>query len=104
MKHKEIYDLLNTLNIPVAYDHFDSNKNITPPFVVYREISSDTFKADGITYYRPYEFEIDLVTEKKDVNLQSQVETLLTNNEIPYDLDNEIWDDEEKIYHNFYEI
>lgn len=104
MKHKEIYDLLKTLNIPVAYDHFDSNKNITPPFVVYREISSDTFKADGITYYRPYEFEIDLVTEKKDVNLQSQVETLLTNNNIPYDLDNEIWDDEEKIYHNFYEI
>lgn len=104
MKHKEIYDLLNTLNIPVAYDHFDSNKNISPPFVVYREISTDTFKADGITYYRPYEFEIDLVTEKKDVSLQGQVETLLTNNKIPYDLDNEIWDDEEKIYHNFYEI
>ena len=60
MKHKDIYDLLKTLNIPVAYDHFESNKNITPPFVVYREISSDTFKADGITYYRPFEFEIDL--------------------------------------------
>lgn len=104
MKHKDIYDLLKTLNIPVAYDHFESNKNITPPFVVYREISIDTFKADGITYYRPYEFEIDLVTEKKDVSLQEQVETLLTNNKIPYDLDNEIWDDEEKIYHNFYEI
>lgn len=104
MKHKDIYDLLNTLNIPVAYDHFDSNKNISPPFVVYREISSDTFKADGITYYRPYEFEIDLVTEIKDVSLQGQIETLLTNNKIPYDLDNEIWDDEEKIYHNFYEI
>lgn len=104
MKHKEIYDLLKTLNIPVAYDHFESNKNITPPFVVYREISTDTFKADGITYYRPYEFEIDLVTEIKDVSLQGQIETLLTNNKIPYDLDNEIWDDEEKIYHNFYEI
>lgn len=104
MKHKEIYDLLKTLKIPVAYDHFESNKNITPPFVVYREISTDTFKADGITYYRPYEFEIDLVTEKKDVTLQGQVEDLLTNNKIPYDLDNEIWDDEEKIYHNFYEI
>lgn len=104
MKHKEIYDLLKTLNIPVAYDHFDSNKNISPPFIVYRETSSDTFKADCITYYRPYEFEIDLVTEKKDVELQEQIETLLTNNKIPYDLDNEIWDDEEKIYHNFFEI
>lgn len=104
MTHKEIYTKLKTLGIPVAYDHFDSNKTVTPPFIVYRELSADTFKADGITYYRPYEFEIDLVTDKKDVSLQGQIETLLTNNKIPYDLDNEIWDDDEKIYHNFYEI
>lgn len=104
MTHKQIYDLLKTLKIPVAYDHFDSNKNVIPPFVVYREVAPDTFKADCITYYRPYEFEIELVTEKKDVTLQNSIETLLTNNNIPYDLDDEIWDDEEKIYHNFYEI
>lgn len=104
MTHKEIFTKLKTLGIPVAYDHFDSNKTVTPPFIVYRELSADTFKADGITYYRPYEFEIDLVTDKKDVSLQGQIETLLTNNKIPYDLDNEIWDDDEKIYHNFYEI
>lgn len=104
MTHKQVFDMLKTLNIPVAYDHFDSNKNITPPFVTYREIAPETFKADGITYYRPYEFEIELVTEKKDVSLQGQVETLLTNNNIPYDLEDEIWDEDEKIYHNFYEI
>ena len=104
MTHKAVYDMLKTLNIPVAYDHFDSNKAIQPPFIVYREISPETFKADSITYYRPYEFEIEVVTEKKDVSLQGQIETLLTNNMIPYDIDNEIWDDDEKIYHNYYEI
>ena len=104
MTHKQVFDMLKTLNIPVAYDHFDSNKSIPLPFVVYREIAPETFKADGITYYRPYEFEIELVTEKKDVSLQGQVETLLTNNKIPYDMENEIWDEDEKIYHNFYEI
>ena len=104
MKHKQVFDLLKTLNIPVAYDHFDYNKKIQPPFIEYREVSSSTFKADGITYYRPYEFEIELVTEKKDVSLQEQIETLLTNNKIPYNMDDEVWDDEEKIYHNFYEI
>lgn len=104
MTHKQIFDMLKTLNIPVAYDHFDSNKNVQPPFIVYRELAPDTFKADGITYYRPYEFEIELVTENKDVSLQGQVETLLTENNIPYDMDNELWDDDEKIYHNFYEI
>lgn len=104
MTHKQIYDLLKTLYIPVAYDHFDSNKTVKPPFIVYRETAPETFKADGITYYRPYEFEIDVVTEKKDVTLLESIETLLTENKIPYDIDSEIWDDDEKIYHNFYEI
>lgn len=104
MEHKDIYDLLKTLDIPVAYDHFDSNKNVSPPFIAYREISPDTFKADGITYYRPYEFEIELVTEKKDVVLEKTIEELLTNNKIPYDVESGGWDEDERIYHNFYEI
>lgn len=104
MKHKDIYDLLKTLNIPVAYNHFDSNKTINPPFVVYREVATETFKADGITYYRPYNFEIELITEKKDVVLEKTIEELLTNNNIPYDIDSEVWDEDEKIYHNFYNI
>lgn len=104
MKHKEIYDLLKTLNIPVAYDHFESNKDITPPFIAYRETSPNTFKANNTTYYRPYNFEIELVTEKKDVALEETIERLLTNSNIPYDISGEVWDEDEKIYHNFYEI
>lgn len=104
MTHTQIFNLLKTLNIPVTYDHFDTNKNVTPPFIAYREIDPDTFKADSITYYRPYEFEIELVTDKKDVALQQTIEKLLTDNNIPYDVYDEEWDEEERIYHNFYEI
>ena len=104
MSYKEIYDTLKTTGIPVAYDHFESNKKIEPPFMVYREVAPNTFKADGITYYRPYEFEIELITEKKDADLQKSIEKLLTDNNIPYDLEAEVWDEDERIYHNFYEI
>lgn len=104
MEHKEIYDLLKTLGIPVAYNHFDVSQNAVPPFIAYRENTPDTFKADGITYYRPYEFEIELVTEKKDVALEKTIEELLNTNNIPYDKSDEVWDENEKIYHNFYEI
>ncbi len=104
MEHKEIYDLLKTLKIPVAYNHFDVNQNIVPPFIVYDEISSETFKADGKTYYRPYNFQIELVTDKKDVALEKTIEELLNTNNIPYDISDEVWDEDEKIYHNFYEI
>ena len=104
MKHKELFTLLKTLNIPVAYDHFDSDKNITPPFIVYREVSPNTFKADNKTYYRPYEFELELITIKKDIALEEILEGLLDNNNMPYDKSNEVWDNDEKIYHNFYII
>lgn len=103
-KYQIIYELLRTLDIPVAYDHFDSNKNITPPFVVYRETDVDTFKADNYTCFRDYNFEIELITEKKNPSLQTSLENLLTTNHIPYDLRDERWDNEEKIYHNYYEI
>lgn len=102
--HKTIFDLLKTLNIPVAYDHFESNKEVSIPFVCYRETSPEMFMADGKTYYRPYNFEIELITEKKDVALQQTIEDLLTTNNIPYDTTDEVWDEDEKIYHNFYEI
>ena len=104
MEHKTIYNLLKTLNIPVAYNHFEKSQEVTPPFVAYRETSSETFKADGTTYYRPYEFEIELVTDKKDVALEKTIEELLTENNIPYDKSDEVWDDDEKIYHNYFEI
>ena len=96
MKHKDIYKLLKTLNIPVAYDHFDSSKTTTPPFVAYREVRPETFKADGVTYYRPYEYEIELVTSKKDLSLEQTIEELLTTNKIPYDKSDEGWDEKEK--------
>lgn len=104
MKYPQLFNILKSLDIPVAYDHFNSDKNITPPFLVYRATAPDTFKADGITYYRPYDYEIELVTEKKEPELEAQIEGLLTDNGIPYDIDPEVWDDDERIYHNYYEI
>ena len=104
IEHKDIYDLLKTLNIPVAYDHFESNKEVPIPFIAYRETSPDTFKADGITYHQFFNYEIELVTEKKEIALERQIEGLLTQNNIPYSKNDEVWDNDEKIYHNFYEI
>lgn len=104
MSYEELFTELKKLEIPVAYDHFNSNKNIEPPFMVYRAVSPNTFKADGKTFYRPYNYEIELVTEKKEPSLEARIEELLTNNHIPYDINDEIWDEDERIYHNFYEI
>lgn len=102
--HKTLYEKLCTLNIPVAYDHFDSNKQVSIPFIVYREQQLSTFRADDITYHQAFNFEIELITEKKEIALEKQLEELLTNNKIPYEKNDEVWDNDERIYHNYYEI
>ncbi len=104
MTHKELFTLLQTLQIPVAYDHFDENTSLVPPFMAYREVIPSTFKADNKTYFKNLEFEVELVTEKKDVALEEQLEGLFDTNNIPYDKQDEVWDNDEKIYHNIYII
>ena len=104
MDHQFIFNLLKELEIPVAYDHFESNKEIIPPFIAYRETNPEIFQADDISYYRPYNYEIELVTEKKEPAVEQAIENLLTENKIPYEISGEVWDEDEKIYHNFYEI
>ena len=104
MKHKNLFNLLKSVNIPVAYDHFDDNKNLVPPFMAYREQSANIFKADNKNYFLEKHFEIELVTNKKDIELEELIEELFNKNNILFEKNDEIWDKEEKIYHIFYEI
>lgn len=97
----ELRTKLNTLNIPVAYNHF--KYKINPPFIAYRELSPDVFLADDSNYLNFKSYEVELCTEKKDIELESSIETLLETNDIPY-IKDEIWDDKEKIYHIIYTI
>lgn len=84
MKEIEINSLLNTMNIPVAYDHFKDDNTI-PPFILYRNDDTDTFKADDKTYYKENNYIIDLTTIKKQPDLEEQLETLFDSNNIPYE-------------------
>ena len=102
MSEKEIYLILQELEIPVAYDHFIKSQN--PPFMAYRMVPADTFDADDKTYYKSNNFQIEIVTETHDVNILHQIEELLDTHNIPYTSDDEVWDDDEKIFHNYYYI
>lgn len=85
MKVKEIFDMLLTLNIPVAYDHFVTEDNVSPPFITFRNIENDYLKADNINYHKNPYYIIDLATDIKDIVKEELIETLLDNNELPYE-------------------
>ena len=44
------------------------------------------------------------LANKIALSVEKQLEDLLTNNKIPYEKNDEVWDNDEKIYHNYYEI
>jgi len=72
--------------------------------MAYREQSANIFKADNKNYFLEKHFEIELVTNKKDIELEELIEELFNKNNILFEKNDEIWDKEEKIYHIFYEI
>lgn len=99
---EDLYILLSRLEIPVAYSHFLTMT--TPPFITYKRISSDNFEADNKTYYKQAKYHIELYTKERNTNLENELETLLDNNDIAYEIVSETYIDSEKIYQVVYEI
>ena len=101
MSEKELFDLLCTVSttMPVAYDHFEEypDHKIKPPFIVYRNTDTFTQKAEDVTWQKWNNYIVDLATETKDTSLEATIETLFTNNGIPFDKE-ENYIDEERIY------
>lgn len=94
--------LLEQLEIPVAYDHF--NTPTTPPFVVFRRYSQNNFGADNIVYEKINNYYIELYTEYKDAELETSLEALLTNADIFFNVESEEYINDEKMYQIVYSI
>lgn len=103
MNETELYAILSDITltetplvkINVAYDHFD--EKTMPPFILYRNTNTTTLKADDKVYFQHNQYIIDLITEIKDTSLESKLENVLNNNNLPYDKQEDYLDDE-RIY------
>ena len=97
----KIIQILQTFGLPFAYDHFAEGESPSPPFVVYRYTGTNNFNADGIVYYPIDEVNIELYTDKKDLDLEKRLEQILTEAEICY-TKSEVWIEDEKLYEVLY--
>lgn len=82
MSESELYTLLNTLHIPVAYDHFLTPQSL--PFIVYRVQDISPFDADNKTIFYDNNYELSLCTEYRDFTLEASIEQMLFNNDLPF--------------------
>lgn len=97
-----IKQILEQLNIPVAYDHFNTPTN--PPFIAYRRYSQDNFGADNKVYKVINNYYVYLITQYKDVELEQQLEDVLTEAEAFFNVISEDYINEENIYQIVYEV
>ena len=93
----ELMKILKEINIPYAYDHFAEGEVVKPPFICFLFPSSNNFAADGKTYFKKNEVNLELYTDTKSPSLEKQVEMVLDNHNIFYNK-TEVWIEEEKLY------
>lgn len=103
MDEKSLYELLKSVNIPVAYDHFvlSDTERIEPPFILYRNADSTQFKAGDQVYFKTKQFMVDLVTDYKDIDLENMLEEVFEENYIPWDK-TEVYIDSERVFQVVY--
>lgn len=101
MTHEQIYDLLQQLKLPLAYNHFKETQHT--PYLIYLTEDTSNFGADNKVYFKVDNWVIELYTDKKDLNLETRLEVLLEDAELYYQK-YEAYIDTEKMYQVRYEI
>lgn len=84
MTETDLFELLDTLGYPVAYDHF-TTPDKRPPFILFRNANAQSFYADDTTYKLGKDYIVDLITETKNTELEEDLEALFTANHLPFD-------------------
>lgn len=97
----ELLTIVQEIGLPNAYDHFAEGESPDPPFLLYLLPGSDNFAADGRVYYKINLVHLELYTDLKDTDLESQVEAVLDQHGIFYDK-TEVWIESERLYEVLY--
>ena len=101
MTFDEVSALAEETGLPVAYDHFAEGESPDPPFLVFLFPRSDNLFADGQVYMKIDVLHFELYTDRKQPDVEAQVEAVLNRHEIRYDK-TEVWIEDEKLYEVLY--
>ena len=101
MTQAELYNLLKSTGLPVAYNNFKTAPSL--PYIVYLFTYSDNFGADNKVYSKISNYLIELYSEKKDLGSEQLLENIFDENDIYYDK-SETYIESEEMYQVIYEI
>lgn len=100
---ESIKTILSSLEIPVAYNHFNQPTQL--PYIVFNEDeTSNVFADDNVYFENVNSYSLELYTEIKDVELEDELKTLLQTNDITYEKNLETYISDERMYEISYSI
>ena len=97
----DLKEILEQTNLPVAYHHYEDAPVL--PYIVYLFDNSDNFCADDIVYEKINNYRVELYSNKKDIEAESMLETVLDDAFLYYDKYEEFIK-EEDLYMVVYEL
>ena len=103
MTRAQILEMIRSMQLPFAYDHFAEGESPDPPFLVYLYPGSDNFAADGLVYVKRDKLHIELYTDKKDDDLEDRIESIINRNGLYYNK-SETWIPSESLYEVLYQM
>ncbi|MBQ0113749.1 MAG: hypothetical protein KBT03_11525 [Bacteroidales bacterium] len=101
---QELEALLNTLNIQVFYNHTTQKVQVSTPYIVYIDTGTNNMFADNETYGEITSYSIIVLNNVRDEQVENSLKTLLTENNIPYDISDIRWNEDIMIWTTQFDI
>ena len=102
MTYENVIEMLEEAGLPLAYDHFAEGESPEPPFLIFLFPGTDNVFADDTVYQKIDELNIELYTDKKDLETENLIEDILIAHELPYEK-SEVWIESEKMCEVLYQ-
>ena len=103
MSYEDVVAMAESTGLPVAYDHFAEGESPDPPFLIFLFPRSDNMFADGKVFMKINALHFELYTDKKQPDVEADVEAVLDAHGFTYDK-TEVWIPEERLYEVLYSM
>lgn len=104
MTNEEVFKMVESVGFPAAYHHFNEDNPVpNPPFLVFQYPGSDNFSADGVVYQGINQLDIELYTDKKDLEAEKRLEAVLNEHGFFYEK-TETYLETERMFEVLYEM
>lgn len=102
MNLTELYDVLTSTELPVAYRAFRDDENVGPPCITYEVAFSQNFGADN-QVYSPFTVVDIFLFQKTKGPAETTLENVLNANKIFWDK-TETFNKDEEVFQTIYEV